>query len=266
MIATRTLTASDFDALHAAFVDAFSDYLVRLSPTREQLAEMFTRRGWVPEASVAAFDDDRMVGFTVNGVDGDAGYDSGTGVVPSHRRRGLARRLMNESCELLRARGCTRYVLEVLEANTNAYELYRACGFEVARGLQCWTFDGELASEVTAPRLDACVHLDDAADVAPSWQNSNASVARARDEHILLGDADSCAIVFPSNGDLARLVVRRDARRRGLGTRLLRAAHAVAGKPLRIMNVDERDRGIAAFLESAGARHMVRQLELVRNL
>ena len=48
----RPLSASDFDTVHAAFVDAFSDYVVPLSPTREQLAEMITRRGWVPEASV----------------------------------------------------------------------------------------------------------------------------------------------------------------------------------------------------------------------
>ena len=264
MLTTRTLAASDFDALHRAFVEAFSDYVVKLSPTREQLAEMFARRGWVPEASVAAFDGERMVAFTVNCIDADSGYDSGTGVVASHRRRGLARRLMNESCELLRARGCTHYVLEVLEANANAYELYRACGFAVARGLQCWTFASDVAAEV--PRIGDCAQLDDACDVAPSWQNSNASLARARDARVVLGDAGACAIVFPSNGDLARLVVRRDARRRGHGLRLLRAAHAVAGKPLRIMNIDERDRGIAAFLDAAGARQLVRQLELVRVL
>lgn len=60
--------------------------------------------------------------------------------------------------------------------------------------------------------------------------------------------------------------MRREARRRGVGTRLLRAAAESAGKPLRIMNVDERDAGIAAFLEQAGAVRFVRQLEMVRAL
>ncbi|MBV8517399.1 MAG: GNAT family N-acetyltransferase [Acidobacteria bacterium] len=261
MITTRTLTASDFDALHAAFVEAFSDYVVKLAPTREQLAEMLARRGWIPEASVAAFDGERMVAFTVNAIDGDSGYDSGTGVVPSHRRRGLARRLMDESCELLRARGCTRYVLEVIDANASAYALYRACGFTLVRGLQCWTFASDVSAD--APRIASCARLDEERDIAPSWQNSDASLARTRDPRVILGDDDACAIVFPSNGDLPRLVVRRDARRRGRGTQLLRAAHASAGKPLRIMNVDERDRGIATFLEAAGARPLIRQLELV---
>lgn len=65
---------------------------------------------------------------------------------------------------------------------------------------------------------------------------------------------------------LPQLVVRRDARRRGIGTRLLESAAAVAGKPLRIMNVDESDAGIAAFLEHNGARRTVRQLEMTRPL
>ncbi|MGZ5431666.1 MAG: GNAT family N-acetyltransferase, partial [Thermoanaerobaculia bacterium] len=136
----RTLTQDDLESLHAAFVAAFSDYVVKLTPTPEQLAEMFTRRGWIPELSVGAFDGDAMVAFTVNCVEGDRAYDSGTGVVPSHRRRGLGRELMERSFELLRGR-CTSYVLEVLEANTRAVVLYRATGFEVVRELQCWSYE-----------------------------------------------------------------------------------------------------------------------------
>jgi ribosomal protein S18 acetylase RimI-like enzyme len=83
---------------------------------------------------------------------------------------------------------------------------------------------------------------------------------------VILGNDDCYAIVFPSNGDLAQLAVRPEARRRGLGTRLLRAAAELAGKPLRIMNVDERNAGIAAFLERNGAVRTVRQLEMVRAL
>jgi hypothetical protein len=51
-----------------------------------------------------------------------------------------------------------------------------------------------------------------------------------------------------------------------LGTRLLNEAAAIAGKPLRIMNVDDRDEGIARFLERAGATKMVRQIEMEKPL
>jgi ribosomal protein S18 acetylase RimI-like enzyme len=75
-----------------------------------------------------------------------------------------------------------------------------------------------------------------------------------------------CRVVFPSKGDLAQLAVARDARRRGIATRLFRQAQTLAGKPLRILNVDDRDAGIAAFLEHAGAAKTVRQYEMIKRL
>lgn len=108
----RTLTAADFDAVFEAFTSAFSDYVVPLTPTREQLAELLRRRGWVPEASAAALEDGRIVAFTLNAVEGDRAYDTGTGVIPTHRRRGLARRTMEHSFDLLHE--CSTYTLEVL--------------------------------------------------------------------------------------------------------------------------------------------------------
>lgn len=258
----RTLRAADFDTVHAGFVDAFSDYVVKLSPTREQLLEMLTRRGWAPEASIAEFDGDRIVAFTLNGIDRDRGYDSGTGVAPSHRRQQRARKTMAHSFDLLRERGCTQYVLEVIDTNSAAITLYRGLGFEQTRGLQCWSFDGVGAG---TDARNAAIR-EEFRDVEPSWQNTTQSIFRARDAHVLLGDADGYAVLFPSNGDVAQLAVRRDARRRGIGTRLLHEAARIAGKPLRIMNVDERDDGIAAFLEAVGAKRTVRQLEMIRPL
>jgi ribosomal protein S18 acetylase RimI-like enzyme len=268
----RPLTTADFDAIHTAFSAAFSDYVVPLQPAREQLLEMLTRRGWVAEASVAAFDGEQMVAFTLNGIDGTRGYDSGTGVVPTHRRHGLARDLMRASYPLLRDRGCTEYVLEVLEANERAYALYLAEGFVVSRGLQSWRLESPGHPVAQSPGV-ATGKLGDRETgrpewwtVAPSWQNTTSSISRAQDTHVTLGGEDGYVIVFPSNGDVPQLAVRPEARRRGIGTRLLHAAMEVAGKPLRIMNVDERDSGIAAFLEKAGAVKFVRQLEMVRPL
>lgn len=267
----RTLTREDFDALHAAFVEAFSDYVVKLVPTREQLAEMLTRRGYVPEASVAEVEGDRIVAFTLNGVDGTSAYDTGTGVVPSHRRRGLAKAMLEFLEPLLRTRGCTNYVLEVLEANTAARALYLGAGFRETRGLQCWTFESSGLPVAESPSFSPR-RLDDLETcrlwwtVTPSWQNSTHSISRARDPHVVLGDEHSYAILFPSNGDLAQLAVRPEMRRQGIATRLLRKAAAIAGKPLRIMNVDDRDEGITRFLDATGARRMVRQIEMRREL
>ena len=260
----RTLTHDDFESLFAAFTAAFSDYVVPLTLTPEQLLEMFTRRGWVPELSVGAFDGEAMVAFTVNGIDGDRAYDSGTGVVPTHRRLGLARRLMERSFELLAPRS---YLLEVIDANARARALYRDLGFRETRGLQCWSFESKSLQVVESSR-----RLDDSEtrrlwwDIQPSWQNSTSSIQRATTPHLTLGNDDAYAVLFPQTGDLAQLAVRPEARRRGLGTALLHEAAAIAGKTLRIQNVDERHAGIASFLERAGAERTVRQFEMTRAL
>jgi ribosomal protein S18 acetylase RimI-like enzyme len=160
----RSLEGETFEAIHAAFAEAFSDYIVRLSPTPDGLREMLTRRGWVPELSVGVYDGAKLVAFTLNGFDGTTGYDSGTGVIPSHRRAGLARQTMEWSCTRLRDAGATRYVLEVLEANTPAAALYRDCGFDVTRRLQCWTY--ESGSESAAP---ATVRTAAQGTIRPEW-------------------------------------------------------------------------------------------------
>lgn len=268
----RPLTRADVDSLLTAFNLAFSDYPLPFQLTREQLEEMLRRRGWMPEASVGAFEREELIAFTVNAVEGDRGYDTGTGVTPHHRRRGLARQLMLRSFDLLREHGCTTCVLEVLEENHQAAALYRSLGFTPSRHLQCWRF--ETPAQETSVSLGASEPVSRSPfepdrlwwSTHPSWQNSTSSIARARDPHVTLGGRDGYAIVFPGSGDLPQLAVRPEARRRGMGTGLLRAAAATAGKPLRILNVDDSDHGIAAFLEGAGATRTVRQLEMVRAL
>jgi ribosomal protein S18 acetylase RimI-like enzyme len=255
----RALRHDDFDAVFSAFCEAFSDYVVSLSPTREQLQEMLTRRGWAPHLSAGVFEGARMVAFTLNGFDDRVAYDSGTGVVPSHRRRGLGREMTDFVLPLLREAGAERYVLEVIESNAPAIALYRAAGFQETRPLQCWTYAADVPS--TEPIARGAMHPE-YCDVAPSWQNSTASLRRARDRFEAVGNDDGYAVVFPSNGDLAQLAVRPAARRRGLGTRLLRDAAAIAGKPLRIINIDDRSSDIARFLEAAGARRTIRQREM----
>lgn len=255
----RTLHHDDFDAVFAAFREAFSDYVIPLGLTREQLREMLTRRGWAPHLSVGVFDGARMVAFTLNGFDDRAAYDSGTGVVPSHRRRGLGREMIDFVLPLLRDAGAERYVLEVIESNAPAIALYREAGFQETRALQCWTYDPD---EPSSEPITRGVMRPEHCDVAPSWQNSTASLRRAHDRFEVIGSDDGYAVVFPSSGDLPQLAVAPAARRRGLGTRLLRDAATLAGKPLRIINVDDRASGIAAFLESAGARRTVRQIEM----
>ena len=256
----RSLGGVSWDELAPVFNEAFSDYAVPMAMTPESLANMQRRRGYVADVSFGAWDGSRLVGFVLTCLEGDRAYNSGTGVVPSHRRGGLARELVETVIASVPARS---YLLEVLEANQRAAALYLGVGFVETRRFRCWTFDrrGDDMPAIAAPDLAAIAAR---ADVELSWQNSLASLRRAREPYVVLGDDAGAAVVFPASGDLPLLTVSRDARRRGLGTRLLRAAAARASRPLRILNVDGRADDIAGFLEAAGAVPLARQIEMAR--
>ena len=261
MIKIRSLLGIDYDEMTAAFNDAFSDYDIPAHYTTEYLRDLVLRRGYRPDLAAGAFDGARLVGFVFNCLGGEEAYNSGTGVVISHRRRGIARRLMERSIETLPAK---RYLLEVIESNERAAALYRSVGFVETRRFQCWTY--EVRDPSPSSRLGMTPKLDQIrswCDMAPSWQNSVASIRRATEPFVVIGDERGGVVVFPSNGDLPLLAVAPEHRRKGLGRALLAAAHARAGKRLRIMNVDDRESGIAAFLERCGAQRMVRQIEMI---
>ncbi len=257
-----SLAGMGFETLTEAFNDAFSDYDIPAKYTTEYLTNLVLRRGYQPDLAVGAFDGDRLVGFVFNCLDGDDAYNSGTGVVISHRRRGIARQLMERSIETLPAK---RYILEVIETNQRAVALYRDLGFVDTRRLQSWTFEwaGDFHAADVSPGWDRWRTWW---DMEPSWQNSTASLQRAREPFSVLGDERGYVVVFPSNGDLPQLAVRRDARKGGLGRNLLRAAASMVGKPLRILNIDDWNPEIAEFLEHCGARRTIRQIEMVRTV
>src|SRR5262245_3238126 len=134
----RSLGGVSWDELAPVFNEAFSDYSVPMAMTPESLANMQRRRGYVADVSFGAYDGYRLVGFVLTCLDGDRAYNSGTGVIPSHRRGGLARELVETVIANVPARS---YVLEVLEDNTRAIALYLGAGFVETRRFRCWTLD-----------------------------------------------------------------------------------------------------------------------------
>lgn len=252
----RSLEHASWSELAAAFTAAFADYAVPMTMTADAIERMQRRRGYDPAVSFGAYAGGHLVGFVLTCRDGERVYNSGTGVVPAQRRGGVARALLDA---VIAAVGPRPYLLEVLDDNAKAIAFYASAGFVETRRLQCWSYDGPRAP---LPVLAAAPALP--FDVAPSWQNTPASLARAIEPHVLLGDADGYAAVFPSTGDLPLLAVAPAARRRGLGTRLLAGAAACADWPLRILNVDASAHGIAAFLAAAGCRPTVAQREMIR--
>ena len=89
-----------------------------------QLKHMIERRGYDENISLGAFDQGKLVGFTLNGKGMWQGektaYDTGTGMVKAYRKQGLATRIFGESLDILKQEGITRYLLEAGRPNAGS--------------------------------------------------------------------------------------------------------------------------------------------------
>lgn len=67
-LGTEAIGTERFPEAYDAFVDAFSDYLVRVEMTEAKLRRMIRRRSVDLNRSLALFEGRRMVGFVLNGL------------------------------------------------------------------------------------------------------------------------------------------------------------------------------------------------------
>lgn len=278
----RTLEGEDRARLYDAFRASFADYAVPVTMGREDFDAMHARRGYDPGLSLGAYDGSGdLIGFIFSGAGpwrGErAGYDMGTGVVPSARGSGLAYTLAEELKGLLRARGIGTYVLEVLKGNEAAIRTYRKAGFEVTRQFECpsgrvgATMDA-LPAGIELRALDA--FPDWAAgfrEWRPSWQNSDESIARSSGAVRTIAAFDSRGeaagfVAATRAGSVAQLAVRRGSRRSGLGRALLGAVAAESGGDLRYVNVQSDDLATLGLLSSLGVAESLGQYEMELHL
>jgi len=281
----RTLEDVPLETVHETFLEAFSDYLVRFDLPFWKLETMVRRRGMVMEASVGAFDGDRMVGFILNAVRPWNGrltaYDTGTGVVPSHRKRGVTKAMFARALEVLREGGVEQYLLEVIKENEPADRLYRQQGFEEARGLSCYIGPRDAVPRGEAPGVQLVQLPVDALgwdllttfwDFEPSWQNSVDSVTAVPETLLAVtavegGQVVGYGIVEPRSGDVPQLAVAREARGRGVGGAILgRLADLAEAENLVVLNLEETSGPANAFATASGLELYTAQHEMLLQL
>ena len=84
-----------------------------------------------------------MAGFVIGLVEPDhTGHVTTVGVAPEHRRRNLAKRLMNEVEEAFRKRNVRLVRLEVRTLNTPAQKLYESLGYTISQTLPKYYSNG----------------------------------------------------------------------------------------------------------------------------
>jgi ribosomal protein S18 acetylase RimI-like enzyme len=278
----RLLAESDFPMIHETFLDAFADYAVPMDFDADRLHRLMVRRGADLSASVGAFDDGRMVAVMATAVRKFEGvlsaYDTFTGVRPEARGQGLAGRMFDVAREELAGRGVRRFVLEVLQSNTDAIKAYTRAGFSTRRILDCYEVTAEAAPMPAVPDT-VQIHAPPSIDLErwqgwrdwnPSWQNSDDSVAASVERTVHLearvaGETIGGAILVPQARDLPQIAVAPDWRRRGVGSALLAEAmrRLESGATLRVINVDASAESDAGFFGCRATKSLPAQFEMI---
>ena len=169
----------DLSALQCAMLAAFADYIVPLQPDADTFKATLSARGFDPEASFVAVDDDEVIGFWNVATRRTKRYLIGSGTRIGHRGRGLASRLGMAAISSAKNVGIESFWLEVIKGNTGAERLYRKMGFDVTRKLDCYRFNHPSPDRSSCKLSD----FDTVANVIqrystwePTWQNATETI------------------------------------------------------------------------------------------
>jgi len=264
------LSNISLEKIYKTFVEAFSDYHVKFTLSFDDFLFMMNRRGMNRDLSFGAFENERLLGFTLNGIGLWNGfltaYDTGTGIIPDYRKKGLAKRIFQESLPVLRQNNIKQYLLEVLKQNKVAYELYIKLGFEVNREFDYYVFkknDIKNYAFAKCPnkiRIEETDEIDWAKaisffDFEPSWQNSLEAIKRSFDSYFRIAaykndDLVGFGFLQKSNGDIPQIAVNKDFRRKGIGSAIFRKLIDINQiENFQIINTEKTDIGMKKFLE-----------------
>lgn len=285
MITIKTLKGIDFERIYTAFTKAFADYEVNSMPFNEVI-QMITRRGFKPEISFGAFDNDELVSFTLNGLgnwnEKKTAYDTGTGTIKEYRGQGLAKKIFQESVPILKENGISQYLLEVLQHNDKAVNLYKNQGFEISREFDYFTanksdlmFSNEKLNndfEIKEINIPDYNQVSSFCDFEPAWQNTFDAIERTSQNFKISGafknnELIGYGITEINTGDITQLAVNKNYRRMGVGTNLLHGLiKIIQGESIKIINTEKNKPSIKSFLKSINIEIAGSQYEMIKNL
>ncbi len=277
----KSLSRTDFNTIFEAFGRAFADYELQLN--KVQLETMLKRRGFNPDLSFAAFENDKITAFTLNGTGNFNGtptaYDTGTGTLKEYRGKGLATRIFEYSIPYLKEAGINQYLLEVLQHNTKAVSVYKNIGFKTSREFNYFNQRNEdVHNEIKAGnpyqiKQIGIENLDDVSafhDFYPSWQNSFESIKRAMSDFIIRGAfIDNKLVGYcvfePVSGDITQLAVDKPYRRKGIASLLLHEILKLnKSNFIKVINTDILCTSITHFLQAKNIDLKGKQFEMVK--
>ncbi|MDU1322225.1 MAG: GNAT family N-acetyltransferase [Clostridium botulinum] len=284
MFSYDTLENIGIEKLHETFLNAFSDYQVKMDLPILKFQYMLQRRGYVAKASIRAFNDETLVGFVLNGVrnwDGKlTAYDTGTGVIETYRKQGITSNMLLNVRQLFKEMGVEQYLLEVIQSNTSALQLYKKQGFKILRDFECFHLDKNKYNPITTYKVEHVNtinsndwrELTEFWDFVPSWQNSIDSINVVSDAFIysivrLDDNIVGYGVIDKKTGDIPQIAVNKNYRRKGIARSILTdLMKNTESYNINVINVDGESRSMKDFLLKLGFECGVSQYEMILKL
>jgi ribosomal protein S18 acetylase RimI-like enzyme len=129
-IDTREFSINDYDAAIDLW-QRVEGLEIAEGDDREGIAQFLARN---PGLSRVATDGSAIVGVALCGHDGRRGHIYHLAVDPAYQRRGLGKRLLDESLEDLRRIGVKRVIIMVADDNPSGREFWKRSGYEEISG------------------------------------------------------------------------------------------------------------------------------------
>jgi len=233
-----------------------------------------------PDFSLGCFDGELLVGFILTGyreIDGQkVCYDGGTGVIKAFQRKGIGELMLKELLLILREKQINRFVLEVLENNTPAINLYEKNGFAKTRKLECFEIEKQklrpvpdcgFGISVTNPAIFA-ENEEKFSLFKPTWQNENQSILNVKEKYTLVslacnGRVICYAYIHKTKGDIPQIGILEEWKNRGLESHLFNElAKQTESKKLIVLNV-ETENYLGETLRKLGFCNFANQWEMV---
>lgn len=278
----------DFSEIYSCFLEAFADYHIDMSYMNQQaMYNRMCKNGVDYNVSVGAFDNGKMVGFTLIGIDDwrgqKAAFDAGTGIVPDFRGKGIARKMFEFSIPKCKELGIEKFLLEVLRVNEAGIKAYQKTGFNITRELDCFALQvdqfkssGKPVAGIVIRQVERDIlsqfapHLD----WQPSWENSFSSISRIPDEVNIYGafTGDKCVGIlafYPALNWVMSLVIKRNYRLKGIAVQLV--THCVPNLPktvktIKALNIESTAVDMINLFKQLGFEETSGQYEMAMDL
>lgn len=251
-----------------ALTKSFADYFVKMPDDITYWGNRFRIARLDPTLSFGMFDGDILAGFILIGVDNYDGhltaFNTGTGVLPEYRGKGIIGRLYEFGMPLFKGRGITSCSLEVIEINHKAIKVYERIGFKKSRFYRC--FKGELN---TSPE-NVSLHKVDFSDIPlekrlhyNSWDHTDKAIELSLTynafEVLHTDKAIGYFVIDTATGYIPQLNIYTPHKEQW---NILFNGIANLFPVVKVNNVDERNTILIESLTLAGLDNFINQFEM----